>query len=110
VIFTTDAVCGPHANQHHFKHFISQRCAVRQIFLVPLETPDRHSVLVAEIPVKVLIRIEYTEVFRCSHSQNPRALSSGDGTSQLAGSVLSTVVRVFDNAEKLSWRPVLPEP
>jgi hypothetical protein len=62
-ISTADALCGSHTFQHNFELFIAQRCALCLKLLVSLESPDRHSLLVAVIPLKSLAK-----VFRCPHS------------------------------------------
>jgi hypothetical protein len=51
VISTADALCGSHAFQHNFQLFITQRCALYWKFLVWLKSPDRHSLLIALIPL-----------------------------------------------------------
>jgi hypothetical protein len=85
VISTAHALCDSYAFQHNFQLFVAQKCALSRKFLVSLEFPDRHSVLVALIPLKLLIGVEYTKVFSCPHNQNSRRLKSGDRAGQLIG-------------------------
>jgi hypothetical protein len=49
VISTADALCGFLAFQHNFQLSVAQRSALCRKLLVSLESPDRHSLLVAVI-------------------------------------------------------------
>lgn len=56
----------------------AQRCALCPQFLVPLKSPDRQSLLLAE----------YTKASTCPHNQNSRGLMSGVHTGKLTGPLL----------------------
>jgi hypothetical protein len=71
VISTADALCGSHAFQHNFQLFAAQKFALCRKFLVSLESPDTFSTRCCNTS-KSLIGAEYTKVFRCPHSQNPK--------------------------------------
>jgi hypothetical protein len=64
---TAAALCGSHAFQHIFQLFAAQKCALCRKFMVSLESSDRHSLLVAAIPLS-----------HCSALNTPRFL--GDPT------------------------------
>jgi hypothetical protein len=67
-----------------------QWCALCWKLLVSLESPDRHSLLIAVIPIKSLISTEYTDVFWCPHKRKSRGLRSGDRAGQLTGHLYPT--------------------
>jgi hypothetical protein len=51
VISTGNALCGSHGFQHNVQLFVAQRCELSGKSLVLLKSPDRHSLLVAVLPV-----------------------------------------------------------
>jgi hypothetical protein len=69
------------ATQHSALHHTEVH--TRRKFLVSLASPDRHSLLVAVIPLN--IGAEYIIAFRCPHSQKSRGLGSGYRAGQLTG-------------------------
>jgi hypothetical protein len=108
VITTADALHGSHAFQHNFQLFVAPRCALCRNFLVSFESPGRHSLLVAVIPVKALTGVEYTKVFRCPHSQKSRRLRSGDCAGQSAWPQHSVDWFIESLVQVLSDNEVMP--
>jgi hypothetical protein len=51
VISTANAPCGSHTFQHNFQLFVAQKCVLHRKFLVSLESPGRHSLLIAVMPL-----------------------------------------------------------
>jgi hypothetical protein len=85
VVSTGDAPCDSDAFQHNFQVFVAHRCELCRKFPVLLESPERHSLLVAVIPRShwLVLNTTYSIVFRCPHSPKSRGLKSGDRGGQL---------------------------
>jgi len=50
VVSAAGALCGPHACQHDFRLLVARNYLLFQKFLVLLESPDRHYLLLAVTP------------------------------------------------------------
>jgi hypothetical protein len=103
----------------HFNRTFSsslQRCEICRKFLVSLESPDRHSLLAAVIPVSHWSALYTPKYLRVLTAKNPE--DWGQEIVQASGlglRVLSTAHRkpgsvLSDNAKKMKWRPIMHEP
>jgi hypothetical protein len=116
VISTADAPCGCHAFQHNFQVFIAQRCALYRKFLVSLESPDRHSLLVAvklqshwsalNTPKDLDVSTAKIQRIKVRWSCRPVELAS----TSYPPLTKSLVELLSENVEKTKWFPIIHEP
>jgi hypothetical protein len=77
VVSTADSLCGSHAFQHNFQLFVTQRYALCRKSLVPLESPDRLSLLVAVIPLSHWSALNIPKSVGVLTAKHPEDLGQG---------------------------------
>jgi hypothetical protein len=93
VISTADALCGSHAVQHNFQLF-AQRGPIWRKFLGLLESPHRHSLLVAVIPLSHRSALNTRKSLGVPIAKNPEDWGQGIVQASWLGlRVLSTAHR-----------------
>jgi hypothetical protein len=106
VIPTGGALSSSHEFQHNLQRFVSRRCPLCPPVLASLQTPDRHSLLVAAIPRShwsaLSTRNNLGEPIPKFQKIKVRQFSRPLFLSQFT----ECLVRVLsDNAEEMRWRP-----
>jgi hypothetical protein len=100
----------------HFNSFVAQRCALYQKFLVSLESPERHSLLVPAITLSRWAARNSPKSLDVSTAKTQRIKVRGscrpvDWASSSHPLFTEILVRVLcDNVQKMRWCPIIHEP
>jgi hypothetical protein len=115
VISTEVALCGSHAFQHSFQLFVAQRCALCRKYLVSLDSPNRHSLLVL-MPLIHWSALNTPKSLDTPTAKIQRIKAKGscrpvDWASASYPLLTEGLVQVLsDRAEKMWWCPIMLEP